>query len=194
MAKFNQTAVYINSRQSKQRAYILQRIPVAKPNESFYFNHGPFRVDVFCLHANDNAKHVYTASDVSLHITNKRLILVSQSASITGINMFNSCEFQLSEFQSLKTEMIRKKKIRLEIRTVDGGIYNLEIAFKDKKDASSRRDSLSEYLKMATSAVISSNQHTHNWYSLGTHHHHEELPSYLEAVNDTLYIAPPAYT
>lgn len=188
MTSFNSTRVYLNTKSSRDgKVASIYRVPVPQVNESFFFNQDSVKVIVYNY---TNVISYKESSIASIHLTNKRLILLSQSTSIasTKPNHFDTCEFQLSDFQSLKTQMIHKKGLRFDIKTVQGQDIRIDITFSNKKDAN-RRDSLKEYLKMATSAILSSGHQgpiQQTWTQ-------DDLPSYLEATTNGS-VAPPAYS
>lgn len=180
MASYNATPVYLHAKSSKHdKNAIIYRVPVPQDNESFFFNQDAIQVIVYHHSA-------YKESLIaSIHLTNQRLILLSQSTSIasTKANQFDTCEFQLSDFQSLKTQLIHKRTLRFDIKTVQRHDVRIDITFRNKKDAH-RRESLKEYVKMATSAILSRGP---------IQRIHDDLPSYLEATTNGS-VAPPAYS
>lgn len=198
MASFNTTRVYLHTRHTNNESLAsIYRVAIPLSNESFYFNQESVKAIVYC--DTDNNLKYRESSIASIHLTNKRLILISQSTSIapTNPNCFDTCEFQLSNFQSLKSKLTHKKGLRLDIKAITGEIIRIDLKFGSKKDAN-RRESLREYIKMATSAILSnqiccqviSQPQQQVW-------DHDDLPSYLEATtnnNIASTIAPPAYS
>lgn len=188
MALFNSTRVYLNTKRSRgSKTSSIYRVPVPQVNESFFFNQDAIKVIVYDY--TNNAISYKESSMASIHLTNKRLILLSQSTSIasTMLNHFDTCEFQLSDFQSLKTHLIQKKGLRFDIKTLQGLDIRIDITFLNKKDAH-RRESLKEYVKMATSAILARGRSS----AIPTYTH-DDLPSYLEATTNSS-VAPPAYS
>ncbi|EPB85094.1 hypothetical protein HMPREF1544_08146 [Mucor circinelloides 1006PhL] len=195
MASFDTTSVYLNTRKSKYgEPVVIYRVPVPLVNESFYFNQEAIQAIVRYKH---RSTFVSKESDIaSIHLTNKRLILLSQSTSIapTDMNHFDTCEMQLSDFQSLKSDTrMHKKRIRFDIETIRNETIRIDIKFKSKKDAN-RRESLKEYIKMATSAIAASQFRNYSQPSQQTQQ--DNLPSYFEAThsNTANATAPPAYS
>ena len=197
MATFNHTRVYLNTRLNKiTQSTSIYRTPVPIVNESFYFNQESAKTTVY--YSRDNSLCHKECSMTSIHLTNKRLILLAQSASIapTKPSYFDTCEVQLSDFKSLKSKLLLKRGVRFDIKTTRGEMIGIEIKFINKKDAN-RRESLREYIKMATSAILSSQVPLQGiplrpQQDVWTH---DDLPSYLEAINNGTgsVIAPPAY-
>ncbi|GAN01697.1 hypothetical protein MAM1_0010d01131 [Mucor ambiguus] len=196
MASFNTTRVYLNTRKPKYgEPVVVYRVPVPLVKESFYFNQEAIQATVYYKHHNTC---VHKESDIaSIHLTNKRLILLSQSTSIapTDMNHFDTCEMQLSDFQSLKSDSrMHKRKMRFDIETIRNETIRIDIKFKNKKDAN-RRESLKEYIKMATSAIAASQIRNYSQGSQQTQQ--ENLPSYFEATQSPTAhtaAAPPAYS
>jgi hypothetical protein len=189
--------VYLHTRPTKNgRVPSVYRVAIPQSNESFYFNQESVKAIVYC---DTNHDLKYRESLIaSIHLTNKRLLLISQSSSIapTKPTCFDTCEFQLTDFKSLKSKLTHRKGLRLDIKTCRNENICIELKFDSKKDAN-RRESLREYIKMATSAVLSgqgqcqaiSQPQQQVW-------DHDDLPSYLEATtnNNISSIAPPAYS
>ncbi|CAO3617677.1 unnamed protein product [Mucor hiemalis] len=198
MSTFNSTRVYLNTKPAKfQQSASIYRSPVPLGTENFYFNQEAVKVAV-CF-SDTNGHKVSKASLIaSVHLTNKRLILLAQSTSIapTKPDLFDTCEFQLSDFKSLKSELTYNKGLRFDIKTIRNEKIRIDLKFNNKKDAA-RRESLREYIKMATSAMLASRMPSvgiplQRQYS----YTHDGLPSYLEATTNTHVdsIAPPAYS
>ncbi|KAG2210080.1 hypothetical protein INT46_001910 [Mucor plumbeus] len=192
MASFDTTRVYLNTKKQKYgQPIVIYRVPVPLVNESFYFNQEAIQAIVYYKHHNTT---IYKKSDIaSIHLTNKRLVLLSQSTSIalTDVNHFDTCEMQLSDFQSLKSDTrMHKRKLRFDIETIRNEIIRIDIKFMNKKDAN-RRESLKEYIKMATSAIFSSQVRN---YQQPSQPQQDSLPSYFEATRINSVAAPPAYS
>lgn len=187
MATFDNTGLHTNTKRVKDKYHktvsITYKVPVPQESESFYFNQESIQVSISI---NDN-QLVKQANNASIHITNKRFILVSQTPTST----FNTFEVQLNQFKSLKSKLLFNKKLRFDILLVDNlQLIKVELKFNNKQDAR-RRESLSEYLKMATSAIISMNQLQHPPLFL----QEDTLPSYFEATHHhSLDVLPPAYS
>ncbi|GAA5804393.1 hypothetical protein HPULCUR_009882 [Helicostylum pulchrum] len=197
MASFNCTSVYLNTKSSKtHKLPSIYRVPVSQVNESYYFNQDSIKVIVYyCAGSSSNTVNYKESLTASIHLTNKRLILLSQSTSIapTKPNYFDTCEFQLSDFQSLKTKSTYKKGLQLDIKTIRNENIKIDIAFNNKKDAN-RRESLKEYIKMATSAMLADRVRNVGTAQQPTAWTQDDLPSYREATTNANTIAPPAYS
>lgn len=196
MASFDNTRVYLNTKKPKYgQPVVIYRVPVPLVNESFYFNQEAIQANVYYKHHDTTT---YKKSETaSIHLTNKRLVLLSQSTSIapTDPNNFDTCEMQLSDFQSLKSDTrLHKRKLRFDIETIRNETIRIDIKFKNKKDAN-RRESLKEYIKMATSAIFSSHIHSYQQPSQPSQPQQDNLPSYFEATrSNSVAVAPPAYS
>ncbi|CEP07020.1 hypothetical protein [Parasitella parasitica] len=196
MASFDTTRVCVNTKKPKYgQAVVIYRVPAPLVNESFYFNQEAIQVNVHYKH---HSTTIYKESDIaSIHLTNKRLVLVSQPTSVapTDINHFDTCEMQLSDFQSLKSSdtKMHKRRIRFDIQTIRNETIRLDIKFKNKKDAS-RRESLKEYIKMATSAITASHLRNYPHEQISQQPQQDTLPSYFEATHNNTFAAPPAYS
>lgn len=187
MASFDHTAIQTNTKRAKDKhnktVLIAYKAPVPEENESFYFNQESIQVNISI---NDN-QLVRNSLNASIHITNKRLILISQT---TELSTFDTFEIQLNMFKSLKSKLLFNKKLRFDIVLIDNlQLVKIELKFNNKHDAR-RRESLSEYLKMATSAIISMNQLQHPPMLL----QEENLPTYFEATQHHSLDVPPAYS
>ncbi|KAI8095143.1 hypothetical protein BDF21DRAFT_405278, partial [Thamnidium elegans] len=194
MASFNSTSVYLNTKSSKTgKLPSVYRVPVSQVHESYYFNQDSIKAIVY-YNAGSNTVSYKESLIASIHLTNKRLILLSQSTSIasTEPNHFDTCELQLSDFQSLKTKSTYKKGLRLDIKTIRNENIKIDITFNNKKDAN-RRESLKEYIKMATSALLADRIRNPGFAQQPTAWTQDDLPSYLEATTNSNSIAPPAY-
>jgi hypothetical protein len=198
MVSFNNTRVYLNTKRSKHGEGVsIYRVPVPLPNESFYFNQESIRATVYYdLNTSASKKSELT----SVHLTNKRLVILSQSSSMAPSDtehFFDTCEFQLNDFLSLKSDIRYRKKLGFHIKTIHNEDVRLELKFKDKK-AASRRDSLREYIKMATSAMLAARGRVaSNQQQTRIQLPQDDLPSYLEATTNNgtgVSIAPPAYS
>lgn len=194
MATFNSTGVYLNTKSSKNGLPSIYRVPVSQAHESFYFNQDSIKAIVYCY--TDTNTICYKESLIaSIHLTNKRLILLSQSTSIASPepSHFDTCELQLSNLESLKTKSIYKKGLRLDIKTLAGRNQSIriDITFNNKKDAN-RREALKEYIKMAVSPMLSGR--ARDTVRLPLAWAQDDLPSYIEATSNANSIAPPAYS
>lgn len=202
MASFNNTRVYLNTKRTKYGESVsIYRVPVPLPNESFYFNQESIKAAVY-YDLNRNASSYKKSELASIHLTNKRLIILSQSSSMAPSDtehFFDTCEFQLNDFLSLKSDIGYRKKLSFHIKSVHDVNIRLELKFKDKK-AANRRDSLREYIKMATSAILAARGRiggNQQQQQTTTHRPEDELPSYLEATTNNgagMSVAPPAYS
>ncbi|KAI8988211.1 hypothetical protein BDF20DRAFT_910734 [Mycotypha africana] len=208
MASFNTTKVYLNTRKrrtmnNKDQMMSIYRVPVPLVNEKFYFNQEAVQVIVYQKIAlgSRTTLNVQEADMASVHLTNKRLIFLAQSTSIApprDQHRFDTCEFRLSEFRSLKTTLVRKKRLRFDIKTLHhGDDIRVDIKFINKEDAVKRRDALRDYLKMATNAIASSLTPNE---SLRLSTEDSGLPSYFEAIHSSTHthapspaLSPPAY-
>ncbi|GAA5810518.1 hypothetical protein MFLAVUS_003941 [Mucor flavus] len=195
MASFNSTSVYLKTKSSKtNRLASIYRVPVSQVHESYYFNQDAIKVIVY-YYAGSNTLSYKESLIASIHLTSKRLILLSQSTSIASpkLNHFDTCEFQLADFQSLKIKSTYKKGLQLNIKTVRNENIKIDITFHNKKDAN-RRESLKEYIKMATSAMLADRARNVGTAQPPTVWTQDVLPSYREATTNTSSIAPPAYS
>jgi hypothetical protein len=200
MASFNNTRIYLNTKRPKHgEAVSIYRVPVPHPNESFYFNQESIKATVY-YELGSNATICKKSELASVHLTNKRLIILSQSSSMAPSDterFFDTCEFQLNDFLSLKSDIRYRKKLGFHIKTIRDKDIRLELKFNDKK-AANRRESLREYIKMATSAILAARgRFTGNQQQTRTHQPQDDLPSYLEATTNNgtgVSIAPPAYS
>lgn len=202
MVTFNNTSVYINTKSARNgRIASIHRVPVPQVNENFYFNQESIKAIVYYYTNNSTTLCFKESSTASIHLTNKRLILLSQSTSIASANQnqFDTSEFQLSDFQSLKSKLMHKRGLRFDIVTIRNEKIRTDVTFSNNKDAN-RRDSLKEYIKMATSAILSNRARYFQQSQQQQQQQvlvQDELPSYLEVTRTASFSgsinAPPAY-
>jgi hypothetical protein len=142
MATFNQTRAYLYTKTDKEDT-ILYRIPAVSESETFFYNHEPIQVIIY------TGNHYRISKSASIHLTDHRLAFISQLNSMYPKEQdhFDTCEFLLANFQSLKHKYQDKDAITFYIVTLDQTNVRIDMMF--PKDKAKNRESICEYLGMA---------------------------------------------
>ncbi|KAI8887187.1 hypothetical protein K501DRAFT_269158 [Backusella circina FSU 941] len=142
MATFNQTKVYLYTKIEKETT-MLYRVPAVSESETFFYNHEPIQVIIY------TGSHYCISKSASIHLTDHRLIFISQFNSLYADepDRFDTCEFLLGNFRSLKHKYQDKDAITFHIVTLDQTNIRIDMMF--PKGMAKSRESVCEYLGMA---------------------------------------------